>query len=273
MFRYIDYRIRLLFNRNKHFSRYFHEILLENGIYRPMSDDPSILFFTVHRCASTFLTSVFDQILPERMIHINFDSYFSVVNNDKYKLYQSPEFLSDAFQSKGYFYGPFRNYVPVSNLSRFKIILILRDPRDVLTSHYYSAAFSHPEINDKLILGREKALRLTVDEYVIAKSAEFRITYEHYLQHLKGRENVQLIRYEDMITDYPGFLNALSSVLSIDQKIKDQLIKEDPFKVAEEDKFSHKRKVKAGDYLDKLKPETIEILNSEFKSIIKELGY
>ena len=45
------------------------------------------------------------------------------------------------------------------------------------------------------------------------------------------------------------------------------------FKAKKENQHTHVRKISSGDYKEKLKPETIEILNRKFEGILKTLNY
>ena len=58
-----------------------------------------------------------------------------------------------------------------------------------------------------------------------------------------------------------------------DEKIVDELIKSNSFQNKKEDIHSHIRNIYPGDHKRKLKPETIEILNEEFESVLKILDY
>lgn len=60
-------------------------------------------------------------------------------------------------------------------IENFKILLVLRDPRDILVSSYYSVAYSHPFPDDKertkeFLTERYRVRDMTVDQYVIEQS-------------------------------------------------------------------------------------------------------
>jgi hypothetical protein len=61
--------------------------------------------------------------------------------------------------------------------------------------------------------------------------------------------------------------------LDSDELLLQKVTSEVSFAVDKENIYSHKSQVMPGDHKRKLKPETIEILNSEFHHILEKLGY
>ncbi len=257
----------------------------------------SILVYTVHKAASTFLNLLLRQITRRYGI-----AHYS----------QNDETYHDAIQSQGWSrfidrhqanpacFGPIRGghskELFPENLSDYSIVLHLRDPRDVLTSMYYSYAYSHcvqPGRFEPASGQREKWRDEGVDRFVLRSAAGVQRIYEHLCEHLLGRQNVNVVRYEDMVTDYeqwlPGFLGSFRHLpiphrkkrhLILPQSVRQFRMRQqlyqrhkDAFSVASEDKLNHKRKVTPGDYLDKLQPETVDYLNTKLASLLATLGY
>jgi hypothetical protein len=61
--------------------------------------------------------------------------------------------------------------------------------------------------------------------------------------------------------------------LELNEEQLKKLDKSDKFKKKQEDQNTHIRKISSGDHKEKLKPETIEILNKKFGAILKRLEY
>ena len=266
------YLYLLNFLRPVYFS---NEFFLMNGFLRKSkSKQQSILFFSVHKSASTLIkNSIINLVGSKKIIPLKLSGYLSKTKQDKY--YNDPNFMNKILLEKGYFYGAFRAFYPFPKLDKFKIILVLRDPRDVLTSFYYSTLYNHPLSSQKVFEDRNKYAVYTIDDYVLEKANDMQKIYANYCEYLLERENVLFLKYEDMIEDFELWLHQITSFLkleNVEDQVK-QIISETSFKVKKEDKHSFKRNVKAGDHLNKLKPETIASLNKLFYKELKTLGY
>jgi len=246
------------------------------GVNVSASDHRSVVLFTAHKCASVYVSGILKRLAEDAgMTHINFAYYFTVTNQSKEELFSDPSFLHTSFRKRGYYYGPFRWFLRIPDLEEYAVLLVLRDPRDVLTSHYYSIAYSHPIGHRRLLLARREARRMTVDEYVLHMSQPFRKTYETYCSELLGKPNVLFLKYEDMVADFEPWLRRAAEHVGLDgnELLLRRIIGEADFEVKGDDVYSHKRQVKPGDHRRKLKRETIEILNVEFHGVLERLGY
>ena len=172
----------------------------------------------------------------------------------------------------------------------------LRDPRDVLTSAYYSHVYNHKRTkrfnpsDDQRSEWEEQG----VDDFVINRIPRVKNEYEALCEHFLGKENVVFLKYEEMVADYgkwlEGFLSAFSGFEPKQRAGLGKLLGEntrqriyaalyDKYKgdfssaKKKEDVYSHKRQVTPGDYARKLKQSSIEQLNNEFSSILTGLNY
>ncbi|MBE8232088.1 MAG: hypothetical protein HAW67_00020, partial [Endozoicomonadaceae bacterium] len=189
----------------------------------------------------------------------------------------------------GYVYGIIRvveNQHPVFDLtekiiaaakqSDSDIIILLRDPRDILVSMYFSFGISHG-LSPNLTLReyqqkrREQVKKMTIDDYVMAESTTLKSKFS-ILNGLMSRSNCLVLRYEDLINDYDEFYSAFSSVLPMPAEIRKMLFeKTRPNEI--EDPSAHKRSGKIFAYREKLSDSTINNLNNEFKSILQQFNY
>ncbi|MGK7926886.1 MAG: sulfotransferase, partial [Spirulina sp.] len=111
----------------------------------------SILFYTSHKCASTFVGKLLDTICKKSQYEII--DYAGTIwgAGDRLKHIESPYELfleraySDLYSLHGKIYAPQREYLDFPGRTKFKHIFFLRDPRDVLISAYYSFGFTHLE--------------------------------------------------------------------------------------------------------------------------------
>ncbi len=187
-----------------------------------------------------------------------------------------------------------------TDVQRYSIIAHLRDPRDVLTSLYYSHVYSHgPRRFDAGDAERQTWQELGVDRFVLDRIDLFRERYEVFCSKLLGREHVTLLKYEMLVTDYATwleqFLQGFADWAAPEHPLSrfwqrlwngqphlPSLSKlhgwfyemyRDEFRVVAEDAHQHKRRVIPGDHRRKLRPETISKLNMEFRGILHALGY
>lgn len=262
-------------------AKYFNEIALLNGQHESKHNHCSIIFYTTFKCASVYVTDILRKLVKDAgIIPIDLNGYAWETGESKEKLRIKTAFDPKIFKTLGSFYGCFRefNEWQIPSLEQFKIILMLRDPRDVVTSLYFSHAYSHavPLLNQKELLGfREKALSMTIDEYVIENIPKYIKIYQEYCQNLLGKPNVIFITYEKMVADFDSWLDFIIDFLrlQVSLEIVNQIKKAADFTVKEENVYAHKRQVVPGEYQRKLKPETIEILNANFSEILDLLGY
>lgn len=266
-----------LIQRPKFFFRFQKEKQLVRGVSLSKSEHASILFFTTHKCASRYVSRLFTALAEaEGMIPVDYDAFVTSSRVPK-KLhpFRAQGTLSFAFQSRGYYYGPIGSYRQIPQRDDYRVILQLRDPRDVLTSLYYSTAFSHALISPKVLNERKAALEITADQFVLDNAEKYYSIYSDYCENILGQNEVLFLKYESMVTDFRGWLKQLSEHTGLDHLNESlQLITQQAnFQVSEENIFSQRRQVTPGDHLRKLNPGTIAKLNEIFSPILNTLGY
>lgn len=236
----------------------------------------SVLFFTLHKCASVFLRDKLHALAREiGLAPLDMDSHFFVLGRTEPIVHEP----------RGYFYGPYRS--PDSaygqprswpDLRDYQVLLVVRDPRDVLTSLYYSSAFSHavPEgpFRESLLRHRQQTLRQTIDEFVRDQAPAFAARYEAYVRMTAATE-VHVARYEELVTDPHRWLDGVLTYLHarVPPRFARSLIRPRDFRVKHEDPRAHVRQIAPGDHARKLRPETIEWLNRQFESVLAAFGY
>lgn len=270
--------------RERFFRRnYPSEMALLGGRHGSKSDRPSVIFFTVHKCASVYASEILRKLAEDSgLTPIDFDSYFYLGGPSSIDVFHDTPRLGNIFKKRGYYFGPFRHpNRAIPDLHDFRVVLMLRDPRDVLTSLYYSIAYSHsvpeenPEQRDSLLRRREAARKMSIEEFVLAEAAPYLESYTIYCSDLVGKPFVHLTTYEEMLGDREAWLRKIAEFAGFDLKAEtlsaalSELAKSDqPEKIQE-----HRRQVTPGDHKRKLKPETIAELNSRFGEVLNCLGY
>lgn len=251
-----------------------------------------VLLYTVHKAASMFLHSLIGDISRVyRLDHfsMNYEKMFAPIKEHSWNSYID--------QNDGVF-GPIRIFEAEPNipadLSNYSVIVHTRDPRDVLTSLYYSHTYSHKtwEGGFNPSDGKRKQWEaMGIDEYV-QKNKNILKKYEHILAHLWGKPGVIHVTYEEMVTDYSSWLKNILPAFSHLQFPKGSFIKlggqkpsldslytrlykkyKEDFTVTKEDIHSHKRQVTPGDFSRKLNAESIAHLNLKFEAVLQALNY
>ena len=118
---------------------------------------------------------------------------------------------------------------------------------------------------------------MTVDEYVKDRALPLRDYFQQYVNLCAEDTSVCILKYEDMIADFPKWLEALLNYcqLEISSSLKHELIEKSNKgkQKKKEDISSHRRQVTPGDHARKLKPETIAYLNELFADVMGKFQY
>ena len=263
--------------------RFNVELKLIAGKHKNKNLHSSIIHFSLNKAATQYTKKILRECAVENgmvPVHINEYAFYTKfpyltgLSTDR-----MVEF-SHIFKPNGYFYSAFGGFVPgISEMDRYKVILMVRDPRDILVSWYYSIAFSHsiPPItsnrHEEYIRKRKKAQEITIDEHVLSESDRvFNILNRYQVDLLDLYPHVYLTSYEKMTSNFEGWLKDLlvACELEISSKTFQKLVEDNKqAQPKEENIYKHIRKGKPGDYLDKLQPETIEYLNNKFSPIFE----
>jgi hypothetical protein len=295
----------------------------------------SVLIYTVHKAASTFLDRLTQQVAADlgvRHYSISDERYFDRIRTVSWK-----SFIEGA--NRGGCFGPIRGGAAEpclpEDISPYRVILHLRDPRDVLTSMFFSHVYSHARREGRFNPSDDQRRAWEeegIDAFVLKKAAMIRERYEILCAGLLGsvstrapqvsdggrmpeepaschapaeptlasppvnelckRDNVILVKYETLVTDFGMWLHDyLSAFARIAQgrrrllgliprrphlgKLHEKYFElfRNEFATQGENIRQHKRQVTPGDHRRKLSAATIEELNREFADVLAVLDY
>lgn len=250
---------------------------LKYGTSFSNSPHSSIFFFSIQKCATQYVGKLLQQLSEETgMVRLRFDGYMvSMPNGYDFNPYVDLDRAATIFKPTGHMYSA-GTYRDVPNIDQYHVVLHLRDPRDALTSLYFSTAYSHQIVSEKIIERRAKALEQGIDQYVLEQAVVYQRAYSDYLKKLYGKANVHFSRYEDMVLDFDSWLDTLIKFLDLEDSttaIENIIRKHKEQKPASGDVYAQRRTVTPGDHKAKLQPKTIQVLNEKFKDILPALGY
>jgi hypothetical protein len=288
---------KLILNKIQLTERYLKKVNLQRkfrvefdlikGRHQNQNKHPSIIHFSLNKAATQYTGSILEQCAVENgmvpvsihgyAFHTNFP-YLDHLTEKEMEKYQH------IFKPNGYLYSVFGGMIEgISELEKYKIVLMVRDFRDLLVSEYFSIAYSH-EAPDKqkdkyelFVEQRTKARKSEIDEYAITESDRVNNTLQRYKTLLIDKyPNVYVTKYEEMINDFHGWLDKLlyNCELNISQELFEALSERNELmRPKDEDIHKHLRIGKSGEYKKKLKQETIEFLNAKFSPMLLTFGY
>ena len=250
-------------------------------IHRPGAPNaPSCLLFAFPKSGSVLLNKVFHSLCS----HVG----LAWVDIPGYAFWRGihTELGSDVaevFSPTGYCYGGWRyfpNSYTIPILDRCKSVLLVRDPRDMIVSHYFSLKHSHPLPLARTSGGKNfsetrlQAELLSVDDYALLWAPRFRAFNEGY-RAVKIQPGVKTYRYEDVVFRKRDWVLDMLEHLgwSIDQATVFETVDPLDIRPGKEDVGEHVRQVSPGDHKRKLKPETIDAISAELADMISEYGY
>lgn len=254
----------------------------------PASEAPSVLAMSLAKAGSTLLYGMLQSLAPHAGL-----AYFSLEDqlfalgvppNDR------PPAASRLFRDRGYLYGGFRSFphydIPI--LGRARGVFLMRDPRDMIVSLYYSIAQSHrvPEREgaassggggaNYMRQGRSEAARLTLDQYCASAVIQYAKLLEGYLAAgILRRPNIAIYRYEDVIFEKRAWLGDICRWYDwpITPGVRNAVA--DRFDIVPEatDPAAHIRQVKPGNYRAELSPAGIELVERSLRPFMRIFGY
>ena len=159
-------------------------------------------------------------------------------------------------------------------------IFHLRDPRDILVSEYFSFGWIHTTQGTPLDQRRLEIQQMGVDEYVITQSTQstwpLDQKYTALVEYDFDTATETVVKYEQMVTDFPRWCAQVVTAFGV--RFPKMLTVQLAWRYRNEFKTSgetmkHKRRITPGDFRDKLKPETIKILNKRFEAVLDRFAY
>ncbi len=248
------------------------------------SRQESVVFISLHKCATSYFSkNVLRQLKGRNLIDFQQRHYLDLMN-------RGPENVK--LRKYGHVYGVLRvlddNHPSLAlterllsprNLRGKKMVVLVRDPRDILVSMYFSFGFSHaaspnPGIRRYQEERRARIQAMTIDEYALHTAASLREKFGLLARLIESPvvKDCLLLKYEDLIFRFEDFYKDFSGFVELEDEVKNELYRRTrPPK--DEDSTRHRRKGTPGDHKEKLQPETVQKLDGILEPALKYFGY
>jgi hypothetical protein len=249
----------------------------------PRHDFDSCYVFALPRSGSVMLNNVVSVLMAENGVPVvdlpSFCFMHGIVMDTVILNY------AQLFRPKGYCYAGFRAISTgmrgiVDQLPGKKILMV-RDPRDMLVSLYYSLKLSHKfpkngtvQFFSALNTSLEMTAATSIDAFCVAHIGIYLHILGDYMEFVDSK-SVMVVRYEDIVFDKVGLALMLRDWFSLDIDAVRCRQMVAPFDVIPgcDRPADHIRQVLPGDHKRKLRPSTIDILNGALENFIRRFNY
>ncbi|MEP0804817.1 MAG: FkbM family methyltransferase [Chloroflexota bacterium] len=253
-------------------------------VHEPISwyEPESVYFYSLHKAGTALFTHVLRQ--ANELKHVDYETM----------LFDNELSTELTFEKYGHLYGVFRIIDKHSEFSELyikitkhiaktdfvkdkNVVYLVRDPRDIIISFYYSMGLSHvssanPQMENELQETRNRIRSLSLDEFALRHAPVVKQKLEILYRLSKESKHSVVLRYEDLLENFDDFLYRFSKYISIPKERQTELFLASRPRDGEDIK-AHKRSGKSRQYLEKLKPETVRELNRILKPVLEKFGY
>jgi len=266
--------------------QFWLERALLNGRSPAVTDHISVIHFSINKAATQYTKRIMLRCgVENELLAVRMNDY--AWNKDFPFLFtlseEELERYVHIFHPCGYLYTVFGGLVEgIPNIQDYRTVVMIRDPRDILVSEYYSYSKSHSSPRSAAKLAefetfRAKVKDQTVDEYTIEASHRLKFRLQQYLNLQQAAPAICVLKYEEMIADFSTWLNKLLAHCQwqISATLHEQLLEEAGRgrRKKHEDPNSHRRQITPGDHKRKLQPETINYLNEYMAEVLLGFDY
>lgn len=194
-----------------------------------------------------------------------------------------PRDLYALLERDGYVFYSFRWLQKLPEVRAFgaaRKIFLVRDPRDIAVSYYYSMAKSHVipkggRSRNQLMGLRKAANILPIDEFILAGHAGPILRNIERFASFLGDERSTFYKYEDVIYEKQEWVKRLCCDLGVTlsgDRIEDIAGRHDIFP-EQEDPGAHIRRVAPGGYREKLSDRAIDYIRDQHPVFFAKYGY
>lgn len=252
----------------------------------PASDRESVLAFSLAKAGSTLLYNMLHELAP--LAGLTYYSIEDALFAADVSPNRRPALIGNVFAQTGYCYGGFRQFpaYPIPILHSTRSIFLVRDPRDMAVSLYFSMMKSHvlPDATGDeggaradFERSRSQTASVPIDQWVASAAVvQYTRMFEGYLaQGYLWRPNIVTYRYEDVIFHKAAWLADICDWFgwNVDRGALDAIAARFDARPEGENPDQHVRQVTPGNYRKHLSQGTIGHLNALFGEYMRLFGY
>lgn len=175
---------------------------------------------------------------------------------------------------RGYTLKGFLKYK--SQFKRINLISLIRDPRDIAVSSYYSYFFSHNDTKNTWLKEMKTKSIPDLNSYVL-NTGIIEAIYELGVVSSFLQPNLTVYKYEDFWFNKKDFcIDVINKInLPLDKKLFDQAFYRtvEPPSDSKIVQSGHFRNGNPGEYKEKLSKDTINLINEKYKTILDLYNY
>jgi hypothetical protein len=242
---------------------------------------PSVVAMSLPKAGSTLLFALLHDLAPlAGLAYVPVQDFFFARG---LRLNELPHEAAGLFRPEGYCYGGFRGPPPfaIPILGRARLIVLVRDPRDMAISHWYSVTQSHviPETDGKphfMNQARAAALERGKVQHVmqVARGLDQQFDRLASAGMLHG-ERSAVFRYEDVIFRKRDWVDAICAWYGWDipSEARHAIADRHDVLPATPDPAAHIRQVRPGNHREELEPKQVATLDRILGRWLGMFGY
>lgn len=242
-------------------------------------DEPSLILLSSNRAATQFVEDVLGKIYEDRGgKYIALNRYLFFFDKKNTIRFEDHEVIVQQMKSRGFFYGQQGPFTQHDVFKDFKKVVMVRDPRDLLVSHFFSFTYAHVPRNREFVEKIKKAKEMGIQKYVLLGEnvSIFKKCLNQAIA-LRDKEDVLFYKYEDMMADFVVFQESCQQFINgeVKRELSEELngMHKKPETNQSTDNTRHRRSGAWGQFKTALDPDVIEKLNEEFKDQLIALDY
>lgn len=189
--------------------------------------------------------------------------------------------LDGVLSIPGAAYIGFRHFPPILEQAPLfkegRKLLLIRDPRDVIVSLYFSHAYSHSipggEAKEAFLARREKLQNQSIEVFVEETKRHVLANFMRTAKLLAWPDTLTVLKYENVIFDKPRLVDELARVLGVTltAAARADVVARHDIVPKEENRFHNIRNVHPGDHARKLSQSVVDDLNETFAPVYAAL--
>lgn len=236
---------------------------------------------TGHKTGSVLLTKIIDEIAEEAGLPAI--PVEGSVWRQGFSIKDWPAELYDFLNEAGYIFYSFRWLQKLPEVPAFtncKKLFMVRDPRDIAVSYYFSMAKSHGlpktgKSREAIAFLRREAESMDIDEFIqTGKAGPVLRNIERFADYHSDEQSV-FYRYEDVIFKKRDWVRRIAFEIGaeVTADSADTIADRNDFRPEKEDPSAHIRSVNPGGYLEKISKESADYIKENHPVFFDVYGY